>query len=204
MFVVSCGVNPCITNQTTSMQFAARWCRFAKGIMRMSASCSLGAENVAGWGRHVRPYAWAALGAAAATAFWIISKRERKPPAAEAAPSAIPHVHQEIAQATGQDLAGPNPHQRLWHEACNLAISVAVRAAQNYAAHSIEQWITQQRITAATRHAPSASAAGMERPNGRILRPEQESIASQRSRSNLVTEGSNDVGKRRCRTRLER
>ena len=151
------------------------------------------AERVVGWGRHWRPYVWAALGTATATAFWIVTKRDRTAPAGRVASSDVAEVQQGIAEGVAQDSDGPKTRQSLWGDAWNLIVPVVVRAAQNYVAHSLEQWIAQQRMTAARGEVPSPSDGELERPKGRSVRPERESYTTgEGPGSNLVTGVFND------------
>jgi hypothetical protein len=158
------------------------------------------AETVAGWGRSARPYAWAALGAAAATAFWLVIKRGGRPPASQATLSDASEVHEGIAKRLARDSERSRPRPRFRDDVWDFLISVAVRAAQGYAAHCLEQWMAQQRMMAAirhgpsqqatrctavfdgqqrmmaaTRHGPPAPAGALERLKGRSARPERES-----------------------------
>ena len=65
--------------------------------------------------------------------------------------------------------------------------------AQNYVAHSLEQWIAQQRMTAARGEVPSPSDGELERPKGRSVRPERESYTTgEGPGSNLVSGVFND------------
>src|SRR6516165_3678235 len=88
------------------------------------------AERVVGWGRSGWPCVCAALGATAATFFWILASRDWTAPAGQASSSssAVAEVQPGIANGVAQDSERPKGHHSLWGEAVNLVVSVAVRA----------------------------------------------------------------------------
>ena len=89
----------------------------------------LGAEKVAGWGRHIRLITWGALGAAAV--LWMFANRSRKVP--------VKTLNQETSAADTEINGVPAPAEEpsvsrsgLLDGAANFFTTLAIRAAQNY------------------------------------------------------------------------
>jgi hypothetical protein len=131
-----------------------------------------GAEAASDWRYYVRRYPWVALGAAAALGFLVVPKRKRS--AAEVAEKAATEaVHQTAGRLSGllrrtrheaakvaegaKDVAeGREPESvekkkaksGLMGMLFGMITPIAMRAAQNYAMHFVENWITQQQQAA--------------------------------------------------------
>jgi hypothetical protein len=150
-----------------------------------------GAEAVAGWGRHIGLYSWAALGAAA-VALWIVANRRKAVPIGEATPLEPAEPPPGVAEnrpGAGERL---KPPPRWLSDAGNFLLGVALRAAQTYAAHWVDQWFAQQRMRAATRPGPFLVDRRAEWPHGRPARPERHSRAGEGPLPNFVSGGFND------------
>jgi hypothetical protein len=135
------------------------------------------AGRLAGLERYLQPVAWAALGAAAATALRTINKRAAKSRAAGSAPMGAAEDRQLANGFTGNAERLKIQHGRfdiIW----NFVAPVVIRAAQNYAVHQLEQWISRAQ-TAATIHGSSRSDGIEERRNRGISRPAPVSGACQ-------------------------
>jgi hypothetical protein len=150
-----------------------------------------GAEAVAGWGWHIWLYSWAALGAAA-VGLWIVANRSRGIPIGEATPSDTAELPPGVAESRAGEGEPSKTHPRWLADTGSFLLGMAVRAAQNYAEHWVDQRIAQQRMKAATRPGPCPSAGGAEWPDGRPARPGRHSRAGEGPRSNLVSGGFHD------------
>ena len=103
-----------------------------------------GAEAATDWRRYVKLHPWASVGVAFALGFLIVPRRRRSitETAEKAAEQTVSRVQEAIA-------APPPPRKKekrsgLVGMLFGMAMPVAVRAAQSYAAHFVEQWIAQQ------------------------------------------------------------
>jgi hypothetical protein len=149
-----------------------------------------GAEAVAGWGRHLRLYSWAALAAAAAV-LWIVANRRRVVPIGEAT-APVPAGPRPAVVGSRPGQGRRSQTGRRLGAAGSFLLGVAVRAAQNYAAHRVDQWLARQRMGAVTGPGPRSSDRGPQRPNGRPARPQRHPSTDAGPRSNWVFGGLRD------------
>ncbi len=99
-------------------------------------------ELMPDWRWYVRKYPWAFLTAAAVAGYVIVPSRGNRPsPTVTTAPVAD-SLEEPVAEPTPGQPQGVGRHvfKTLWE----IAYPVAIRAAQGYAAHRVEQWIHQQ------------------------------------------------------------
>ena len=119
-----------------------------------------GAQSLTDWRSLVRNYPWLALGAVAAVGYLIVPRRSETPTVVAVNPPAL-------AASLPAQPEQP-PRRRRWgilSTALGLLGPIVVRAAQNYAIQSMEQWLAAQ---------PSGGPAPTEpgpRPGGGGARP---------------------------------
>jgi hypothetical protein len=132
-----------------------------------------GAEAVAGWGRHIAQYSGAALGAATVAALWLAA-RPGRPDTTRTIPSTSNTTTTAVTEGLVADTDRSKPRAKWLGGAWKFMLSVAVRAAQSYAAYQVDQWIIKQRESMAAKLAPHAPASGAEPPNRRRDGPERD------------------------------
>jgi len=151
-----------------------------------------GAETVADWGRHIRLYSWAALGAAVVALIWTATNRGRTASMKTASP---PNTDIVGAQIVETEAVHPEPSSKrtgLVAEVARFLTSVAVRAAQNYAACCLEEWIAPRRVVGATKPVIPPTTDDSPRPTGRARRPERHDGGCDKHQPILVSGGSRD------------
>jgi hypothetical protein len=100
-----------------------------------------GAQSLTDWRSLVRNYPWLALGAVAAVGYLIVPRRSATPTVVAVTPPA-PALAASMPVQPEQP-----PRRRRWgilSTALGLLGPIAVRAAQNYAIQSMEQWLAAQ------------------------------------------------------------
>lgn len=104
----------------------------------------VGAESLAGWGRHIRLLTGTAMSLAAL--FWMLSNRWRRvsmSPATRETVAVGAEGNRETEAAVA--LAQPgSPHATLAGELARFLTTVAIRAAQNYTACRLEEWLASR------------------------------------------------------------
>jgi hypothetical protein len=98
-----------------------------------------GAQSLTDWRSLVRTHPWLTLATAAATGYLIVPKRRSESPAVVTV--AVPPFPQSPAAPAPEDLPSA-PRESRWGligTVLGLAAPVVIRAAQNYAAHYLEQ-----------------------------------------------------------------
>jgi hypothetical protein len=122
-----------------------------------------GAQSLTDWRSQVRSHPWLALGAAAAAGYLIVPRRR----------SAAPTVVAVSPAASGLAAAAPAQPERpsrrsrwdILGTAFSLLAPIAVRAAQNYAIQSLEQWLVRQPTGGPTKTATGSRPGGGTPPN---------------------------------------
>jgi hypothetical protein len=101
-----------------------------------------GAQSLTDWRSQVRNHPWLALGAAAAVGYLVVPKRRSETPAIA---SVRPPAYGLVAAAPVAPVSQPRGSSwSVLGTAFNLLAPVAVRAAQNYVLHNLEQMLTPQ------------------------------------------------------------
>jgi hypothetical protein len=111
-----------------------------------------GAEAATDWRYYVRLYPWAALGVACAAGYLVVPKRRRSVTkvAAKAAEEAVARVQDQVKRPLinvpriETTATAEKRKSGIVGALLGMAVPVAVRAAQSYAAHFVENWIAQQ------------------------------------------------------------
>jgi hypothetical protein len=147
-----------------------------------------GAEKVAGWGRHIRLYSCVAVGAAAV--IWVITNRVRTVPMKRANPEIVAKDAEEFEETLGTLAQPSTTRPGLLGGAARFLTTVVVRAAQNYAAHCLEEWISARRVPGTTKTRPLPPSDDSSIPDGRLRRPEQVNGNCEKLRSVLLVGGS--------------
>jgi len=99
------------------------------------------AQSLTDWRSQVRNHPWLVLGAAAAAGYLIVPKRRSESPTIVAVSSPPP-----VTLETASVPPAGSPRGSRWGmigTAIGLLAPVAVRAAQNYAAYHLEQWLAE-------------------------------------------------------------
>ena len=103
-----------------------------------------GAQSLTDWRSLVRSHPWLSLATAGATGYLIVPKRRTEAPAVVAmgvptsGAKAMAPMHVNLTSA---------PREKSWSltgTVLGLLAPLAIRAAQNYAAHYLEQWLAPQ------------------------------------------------------------
>ena len=98
-----------------------------------------GAEAVTDWRHYVRLYPWTCVSLAVAIGYLIVPKRHRT--VVEKVTTVVPVPVEEAIEAPAKKEKRAGIAGMLF----GLLSPIAMRAAQNYASHYIENWIAQQR-----------------------------------------------------------
>jgi hypothetical protein len=149
-----------------------------------------GAEKVAGWGRHIWLYSWSAL--AAATVFWMVTSGRRMVQMNRASPESIPQDAADIKQLQVPDAERSTSRPSLLCEAASFLTTVAVRAAQNYAACCLEEWIAPRRVLGDSKSGPIPSSDEASTPDHRRGRTERATGVCDKLESVVLAGGSKD------------
>jgi hypothetical protein len=149
------------------------------------------ARRVATLGRYLRPLAWAALGAAAATAICTVTKRRARVPSGAAALMGAAEGPHQAANGVAGDSERPKAQQGILDNAWNLVAPVIVRAAQDYALQCLEQWIAQGHGTTAS-PMPRGPSSILEGPNSGVPRTARGGNACNRPGSSAASGGSDN------------
>jgi hypothetical protein len=123
-----------------------------------------GAETVAGWGRHIWLFSWTALGAAAVC--WMIANRGRTGPMKQSAPYERAQDKEQSKAAQPPILERATTFPSLLASAGSFLTSVVVRAAQNYAACCLEEWISPRHVPETSRDGPILPGDDLSAPVG--------------------------------------
>ena len=101
-----------------------------------------GAQSLTDWRSLVRNHPWATLSAMAVAGYLIVPRRRVEAPTIVAVSPAA------SVEGTAESTASTTPTQRnrwgILSTAFSLLAPIAVRAVQNYASQSLEQWLAQQ------------------------------------------------------------
>ncbi len=103
------------------------------------------AEKLAAWHRRIRIYFWSAL--ATATALWVVFNRPRTVKMNNFDSSIAAQEDHTIERTPTAVTDAPTAFQGLYAGLSNFLIKTAIRAAQNYAAYCLEDWIAPTRAS---------------------------------------------------------
>jgi hypothetical protein len=104
-----------------------------------------GAQSLTDWRSLVKSHPWLALATAAVTGYVLVPRRRSEAPAVVAV--GVPTTGQAAVGPAHVDLSRPPAKTKTWGligSAIGLLAPVAIRAAQNYAAHYLEQRLAPQ------------------------------------------------------------
>jgi hypothetical protein len=151
-----------------------------------------GAELVAGWRRDASVFSWAALAAAAAVGLWVVIKHP-KAGTMEKAKSAVPAIASSDLEKNVTDV-GQRPDSRpgLLALVEDVLTTAALRAAQNYAAYCLEEWIARRRVAVARGFGHVRRANESAAIDRRPIRAKRGSASSDELNEALVVGGSSD------------
>ena len=152
-----------------------------------------GAETVAGWGRHIRVYSWAALGAAAVAGIWIATSGRKKESMQINGPEVTASVDEEAIQTEKSDRQAPKAGLGWPGQVANFVTTVAVRAAQNYAVCCLEEWITPRRSPEARKPDRPTAKEDLPRHECRAMRPDRVNGDCEKLEPILVAGGFEDA-----------
>jgi hypothetical protein len=100
------------------------------------------AQSLTDWRSLVRTHPWVTLATAAAAGYLIVPKRRSETPAVVAA--ALPTPSRAAPMPVNPASASRESRSSLMGTILGLLAPVAIRAAQNYAAQYLEQWLAPQ------------------------------------------------------------
>jgi hypothetical protein len=103
-----------------------------------------GARSLTDWRSLVRSHPWLSLATVVATGYLIVPKRRTEAPAVVAV--SVPTASPKTVVPTHVNLASA-PREKSWSlmgAVLGLVAPVVIRAAQNYAAQYVEQWLAPQ------------------------------------------------------------
>ena len=149
-----------------------------------------GAEKVAGWGRHVRLYTWVALGVAAG--FWMVTHRRRTVPIKSATGEIVAKTADKTEPTEVAVAKRSTTFSSLLGGAASFLTTVAIRAAQNYAACCLEECLAPPRLPKSSKTGPVPASDDYTEPDGRRSRIERVNGNHEKIESVLFVGGSKD------------